>query len=166
MDTQRTDVRFLTAPRSRAFGTPFPRWVRIFIASVMLVIAAAGGVTHDLLAVWNTQSSLEIDAARVAAAGVKFLPGAPARAMLAAAHSAALCGLRPSEVVHADAGSDGLSFNVTVQRTAPVLFFRLLGLSGVDITAQASARVVPSTRQRNFGGPAVRSIWPIVRNEV
>jgi hypothetical protein len=72
--------------------------------------AAAGFVTHDLLAMWDTQTRLELDAAHMAAAGVEFLPGAAARATLAAAHSVALCGLSPS-VVHADAASDRMSFN-------------------------------------------------------
>jgi hypothetical protein len=129
---------------------------------MMLITAAAGGITHDFLAVWDTQTRLELDAVHMAAAGVEFLPGAPARATLAAAHSAALCGLSPSEVVHADAASDGMSFNVTVHRTAPVLFFRLWGVAGVDVTAQATARVRPSATPRNSGGPMVLSAWPIV----
>jgi hypothetical protein len=60
---------------------------------MLLITAAAALVTHDLLAVWNMQTRLELDAVHMAAAGVEFLPGAPARATLAAAHSAALCDL-------------------------------------------------------------------------
>jgi len=61
------------------FGTPLPRGVRIFIASMILITAVAGVVTHDLLAVLDTQTRLELDAAHMAAAGVEFLPGAPGR---------------------------------------------------------------------------------------
>ena len=119
-------------------------------------------VTHDLLVLWDTQTRLELDAAHMAAAGVEFLPGAPARATIAAAHSAALCGLSPSEVVRAGAASDRMSFNVTVRRTAPVLLLRLLGVAGVNVTALATAKVRPSTTPRNSGGPMVLSAWSSV----
>jgi hypothetical protein len=165
METATTgpDTKLTTAHRRGGFGAPLPRWVRIFVASMTLVMAAAGGVTHDLLTVWETQTRLEFDAAHMAAAGVEFLPGAPARAALAAAHSAALRGLSPSEVVHADAASDGMSFNVTVQRRVAVLFFRLLGVTGVDVTAHATARVLRSGTPRNLSGPTIVSSWPIMR---
>jgi len=122
-------------------GTPLLRWVRIFVASVMLTTAAAAVVTHDLLALWNTQGRLEIDAAEMAEAGVAFLPGAPASAMLAAAHSARLCGLSRAEVVHCGAAADRMSFNVMLRRTAPVLVFQLLGSAGVDVTVTARVRL-------------------------
>jgi hypothetical protein len=165
METATTgpDANLTTAHRRSGFGAPLPRWVRIFVASMTLVMAAAGGITHDLLTVWETQTRLEFGAAHMAAAGVEFLPGAPARAALAAAHSAALCGLSPSEVVCADAASDRMSFNVTVQRTAAVLFSRLLGVTGVDVTAQATARVLRSSAPRNVGGPTIVSSRPIMR---
>jgi hypothetical protein len=134
------------------FGTPLPRGVRIFIASMILITAVAGVVTHDLLAVLDTQTRLELDAAHMAAAGVEFLPGAPARATLAAAYSAARCGLSPSEVIHADAAADRMSFNVTVQRTAPLLLLRLLG-GDMTVTALATAKVRPSATPPNSGGP-------------
>ncbi len=155
-----------TMRRRGGLSIPLPPWLRIFIAGMTLIMMAAGGVTHDLLTVWSTQTRLELDAARMAAAGIEFLPGAPARARLAAARSAVLCGLSPSEVVHAGAGSDRMSFDVTVQRTAPVLFFRLLGVSGVDLTAHAIARVLPSPAPPNSGGPTVLSAWPARRNVV
>jgi len=155
-DTQQT-----TARRRGGFGAPLPRWARNFIASVILITGAAALVTHDLLAVWNTQTRLELDAAHMAAAGVEFLPGAPARATLAAAHSAALCGLSPSEVVRAGAASDGMSFNVTVRRTAPVLLLRLLGVAGVNVTALATAKVRPSATPRDSGRPMVLSGWSV-----
>ena len=118
---------------------------------------------------WNTQTRLELDAVHMAAAGVEFLPGAPARATLAAAHSAALCGLSPSEVVRAAAALDGMSFNVTVRGTAPVLLLRLLGVAGVNVTALATAKVHPSATPRKSGGPMVLSdgrsdclsAWPV-----
>jgi hypothetical protein len=157
-ETKRLDTATTTtnpgcrARRYGGFGTPLPRWMRIFIASMMLIAAAAGVVTHDLLAVLDTQTRLELDAARMAAAAVEFLPGAPARATLAAAYSAARCGLSPSEVIHADAASDRMSFDVTVQRTAPLLLLRLLG-GDMTVTALATAKVRPSATPRNSGGP-------------
>ena len=102
---------------------------------------------------WNTQTRLELDAVHMAAAGVEFLPGAPARATLAAAHSAALCGLSPSEVVRAAAALDGMSFNVTVRGTAPVLLLRLLGVARVNVTALATAKVHPSATPRQVWRP-------------
>jgi hypothetical protein len=151
-DTQQT-----TARRRGGCGAPLPRWARTFIASVMLITVAAALITHDLLAVWSTQTRLELDAVHMAAAGVEFLPGAPARATLAAAHSAALCGLSPSEVVRAAATFDGMSFNVAVRGTAPVLLLRLLGVAGVNVTALATATVRPSATPRKSGGPMVLS---------
>ena len=131
----------------------------------MLITVAAALVTHDLLSVWNTQTRLELDAVHMAAAGVEFLPGAPARATLAAAHSAALCGLSPSEVVRAAAALDGMSFNVTVRGTAPVLLLRLLGVAGVNVTALATAKVRPSATPRKSGGRwcyrDCLSAWPV-----
>jgi hypothetical protein len=144
------------ARRHGGFGTPLPRWVRIFVASVMLTTAAAAPVTHDLLVLRDTQTRLELDAVHMAAAGVEFLPGAPARATLAAAHSAALYGLRRPEVVHAGAASDGMSFDVTLQRTAPVLLLRLFGVAGVNVTA--TAKVHPSATPRTSGDPMVLSV--------
>jgi len=144
------------AHRYGGFGTPLPRWVRIFVASVMLDTAAAALVTHDLLAMWNTEARLKFDAVRMAAAGVAFLPGAPARATLAAAHSAALCGLTRLEVVHAEAAPDRMSFEVTLHRIAPLVVLRLLGLSGVNVTA--TARVRPSATPRDSGDPMVLSV--------
>lgn len=163
MDTPTTgpDTQLTAARRRGGFGAPLPRWARIFIASVMLITAAAALVTHDLLVLWDTQTRLELDAAHMAAAGVEFLPGAPARATIAAAHSAALCGLSPSEVVRAGAASDRMSFNVTVRRTAPVLLLRLLGVAGVNVTALATAKVRPSTTPRNSGSPMVLSAWSV-----
>ena len=128
-------------------GTPLPRWVRIFVASVMLTTAVAAVVTHDLLELWNTQARLELDAAEMAEAGVAFLPNAPARATLAAAHSARLCGLSRAEVVRCGAAVDRMSFNVTLRRTAPVLVFQLLGSAGVDVTV--TVRVRPSAAPGN-----------------
>ena len=151
-DTQQT-----TACRRGGCGAPLPRWARTFIAGMLLITAAAALVTHDLMAVWNMQTRLELDAVHMAAAGVEFLPGAPARATLAAAHSAALCGLSPSEVVRAAAALDGMSFNVAVRGTAPVLLLRLLGVAGVNVTALATAKVHPSATPRKSGGPMVLS---------
>jgi hypothetical protein len=123
----------------------------------MLIVAAAALVTHDLLAVWNTRTRLGLDAARMAVAGAEFLPDAPARATLAAAHSAALCGLSPWEVVRAGAAPDRMSFNVTVRSTAPVLVLRLLGVAGVKVTALATAKVRPPTTPRGSDGSMVLS---------
>ena len=143
------------ARRHGGFGTPLPRWARIFVASVMLTTAAAALVTHDLLVRWDMQRRLQVDASRVAIAGAVFLPGAPARATLAAAHSAALCGLSPLEVVHADPASDRISFDVTLHRTVPLLVLRLLGLSDVSVTA--TARVRPLGTPHQSGGSMVLS---------
>jgi hypothetical protein len=121
----------------------------------MLTTAAAGLVTHDLLMRWDTQTRLQIDANRVAIAGAVFLPDAPARATLAATHSAALCGLSRLEVVHAEASSDRMSFDVTLHRTAPLPVLWLLGLSGVSVTATAT--VYPSAPQRQAGASMVLS---------
>jgi len=121
----------------------------------MLTTGAAALVTHDLLVRWDTQRRLQVDASRVAIAGAVFLPGAPARATLAASHSAALCGLSRLEVVHADAASDRMSFDVTLHRTVPLLVLRLLGLSGVSVTA--TARVHLTAPQRQAGGSMVLS---------
>lgn len=145
------------ARRHGGFGTPLPRWVRIFVASVILTTAAAAPVTHDLLVLRDTQTRLELDAVHMAAAGVEFLPNAPARATLAAAHSAALYGLSRSEVVHGGAASDGMSFDVTLERRAPVLLLRLFGVAGVNVTALATAKVHPSAAPRNSGDPMVLS---------
>ena len=157
IETNRLDMATATAAQGgRAcphggFDTPLQRWVIIFIAGMMLVTAAAGVVTHDLLAVLDTQTRLELDAAHIAAAGVEFLPGAPARATLAAAYSAARCGLSPSELIQADAASDRMSFNVTVQRKAPLLLLRLLS-GDMIMTALATAKVRPSATPPNSDG--------------
>jgi hypothetical protein len=143
------------ARRHGGFGTPLPRWARIFVASVMLTTATAALVTHDFLAMWNTEARLKLDAVRMAVAGVAFLPDAPARAMLAAAHSATLCGLSRLEVVHAEATSDRMSFEVTLHCTAPLLVLRLLGLSDVSVTA--TARVRPLRTPLQSGGSMVLS---------
>ena len=121
------------------FRTPLPRWVRIFIATVMLTTGAATAVTRDVLVRWETQMLLQADANRVAIAGALFLPDSPARATLAAVHSAEQCGLSSSEVVHAGAAPDRISFNVSLRRTAPVLVLRLLGSAGTNVTATATA---------------------------
>jgi hypothetical protein len=140
------------ARRRRGFGAPLPRWARIVVASVMLVTAAAAVVTHDLLALWNTRARLERDAIYMAVTGVAFLPGAPARATLAAAHSAALCGLSRFEVLHADAAADRMSFSVTLQGTAPMLVLRMLRSAGVNVTVLATARVRPSVAPPDSNG--------------
>jgi hypothetical protein len=118
---------------------PLPRWVRIFIATVMLTTAAATAVTRDVLVRWETQMLLQADANRVAIAGALFLPDSPSRATLAAVHSAEQCGLSSSEVVHAGTAPDRISFNVSLRRTAPVLILRLLGSAGTNVTAMATA---------------------------
>jgi hypothetical protein len=138
-------------PRSR---TPLPRWVRIFIATVMLTTGAVTAVTRDILLRWETQMRLQVDANRMAIAGAVFLPDTPARATLAAAHSAEQCGLSSSEVVHAGAAPDRMSFSVALRRTAPVLILRLLGSAGVSVTATATATAHPPAKPHNaFGVP-------------
>jgi hypothetical protein len=69
--------------------------------------------------------------------------GLPARATLAAAHSAEQCGLSSSEVVHAGAALDRMSFRVSLRRPAPVLILRLLGSTGTSVTATATATAHP-----------------------
>lgn len=151
-----------TLARARGgFGTPLPRWAKIFMASVMLTTAMAALVTHDLLVRWEVQARLQVDATRMAVAGAVFLPGAPARATLAAAHSAELHGLRSSEVVHADAASDRMSFNVTLTRAAPVLLLWLLGAAGTSVTVQATATVHSYTPSRRTRDPMVLS-WMVL----
>ena len=145
------------ARRHGGFGTPLPRWVKIFVASVMLTTAAAALVTHDLLVRWDAQARLQIDATRMAVAGAVFLPGAPARATLAAAHSAELSGLSRSEVVHAGAAPNHMSFSVRLKRTVPVLILRLLGSTGTSVTVQATATVHPYAPLRQTGGSMVLS---------
>jgi hypothetical protein len=122
----------------------------------MLTTGMATLVTRDLLMRWNTQTQLQVDATRMAVAGAVYLPSAPARARLAAAHSAALCGLVPSEVVSAGTTSDRMSFHVTLRRSAPLLFLRLLGLSGVSATATAT--VHPYVPQSPVNGAMMRSV--------
>lgn len=122
------------------FGTRLPRWVRIVIASVILTTGAAAVVTHDLLALWNTRARLQIDAIHMAVAGVGFLPGAPERGVRAAVRSAALCGLSHSEIVQVAAAPDGMSFQVTLRRTARVLVLQFLIGTAVDVTATARVR--------------------------
>ena len=43
----------------------------------MLITAAAALVTHDLLAVWNMQTRLELDAVHMAARSGEYEPEAP-----------------------------------------------------------------------------------------
>src|ERR1700746_2112820 len=65
-----------------------------------------------------------------------------------AARAAELDGLSRAEVMRAEAGSDGMSFSVTLGRTAPVLLFRLLGSVGSLVTVHATARVHPYASPR------------------
>jgi hypothetical protein len=140
--------------RHRGFGTPLPRWVRIFVATVMLTTGAVTAVTRDILVRWETQIRLQVDANRMAIAGAVFLPDTPARATLAAADSAEQCGLSSSEVVHAGAALDRMSFSVSLRRTAPVLILRLLGSAGTNVTAAATATAHPPAKPHNaFGVP-------------
>jgi hypothetical protein len=145
--------------RHGGFGIPLPRWVRIFVASVMLTTGAAALVTHDLLARWDLQASLQVDATRMAIAAAIFLPDAPARAMLAAARSAKVDGLSHAEVVRAEAAADGMSFSVTLRRPAPVLLFRLLGSRGTLVTVHATARVRPYAPPRRRDGQI--ALWTL-----
>jgi hypothetical protein len=149
------------ARRHGGFGTPLPRWARIIVASVMLTTGTAAVVTRDLLVRWGTQTRLQLDANRMAIAGAVFLPGAPARAMLAAAHSAALCGLSRQEVVHAEAASDRMSFEVRLRGIAPLRVLQFLGLSDVNVKATARVRTLvnpgPSLTPRDSGGSTVLS---------
>jgi hypothetical protein len=147
----------VAARRHGGFTTPLPRWVRIFVASVMLTTAVAALVTHDLLLRWDAQSCLQIDATRMAIAGAVFLPGAPERATLAAAHSAELSRLGRSEVVHAGPAPNRMSFSVRLERRVPVLLLRLLGSTGTSVTAQATATVQPYAPSRQTGGSLVFS---------
>jgi hypothetical protein len=162
-ETNRLDTATTTANQGcrarchRGFGTPLPRWVRIFVVSVMLTTAVAAVVTHDLLVRWDAQTRLQIYATRMAIAGAVFLPGAPERATLAAAHSAELSGLGRSEVVHAGAAPNRMSFSVRLERTAPVLLLRLLGSTGTSVTAQATATVHPYAPSRQTRGSMVFS---------
>jgi hypothetical protein len=147
----------VAARRHGGFATPLPRWVRIFVASVMLTTAVAALVTHDLLLRWDAQTRLQIDATRMAIAGAVFLPGAPERATLAAAHSAELSRLGRSEVVHAGPAPNRMSFSVRLKRRVPVLLLRLLGSTGTGVTAQATATVQPYAPSRQTGGSLVFS---------
>ena len=96
-------------------GTPLALWVRIFVASVMLTTGAGALVTHDLLARWDLQARLQVDATRMAIAAAVFLPDAPARAVHAAARSAEVHGLNRSRSRRGGAGPD------VVQRDAQAL---------------------------------------------
>ena len=125
--------------------------------SVMLTMAVAAVVTNDLLVRWDAQTRLQIYATRMAIAGAVFLPGAPERATLAAAHSAELSGLGRSEVVHAGAALNHMSFSVRLKRTVPVLILRLLGSTGTSVTVQATATVHPYAPLRQTGGSMVLS---------
>jgi hypothetical protein len=120
--------------------------VRIFIATVMLTTGTVTAVTRDILVRWDLQMILQVDADRMAIAGAVFLPDTPARATLAAAHSAEQCGLRSSEVVHAGAAPDRMSFSVSLRRSAPVLILRLLGSTGTSVTATATATAHPPAK--------------------
>jgi hypothetical protein len=144
--------------RGGGFGTPLARWVRIFVASVIMTTAAGALVTHDLLARWDVRARLQVDATRMAIAAAVFLPDAPARARLAAAHSAEVDGLSRAEVVHAAAASDAMSFSVTLSRTAPVLLLRLLGSAGSLVTVHATARVHRYALPRPSGGQIALSM--------
>jgi hypothetical protein len=121
----------------------------------MLSTAVAALVTHDLLLRWDVQTCLQIDATRMAIAGAVFLPGAPERATLAAAHSAELSRLGRSEVV--GAAPNRMSFSVRLKRRVPVLLLRLLGSTGTSVTAQATATVQPYAPSRQTGGSLVFS---------
>ena len=147
----------------RGLGTPLPRWVRVFVASVILTTGMAALVTHDLLARLDLQASLQVDATRMAIAAAVFLPGAPARAMHAAARSAEFYGLSREDVVRAEAAPDGMSFTVTLRRSAPVLLFRLLGSSGTLVTVHAVATVHPYAAPRRPGGQIALSMQRAAR---
>ena len=146
------------ANRRDGFGTPLARWVRIFVASVIVTTAAGALVTHDLLARWDVRARLQVDATRMAIAAAVFLPDAPARATLAAARSAEVDGLSRAEVVRAEAAADAMSFSVTLSRTAPVLLLRLLGSAGSLVTVHATARVHPYALPRPPAGRIARSM--------
>jgi hypothetical protein len=124
----------------------------------MFTTGAAASVTHDLLMRWNTQTQLQVDATRIAIAGAVFLPGAPARAMKAAAHSASLCGIDRLEVVQSEAASDRMSFEVTLRRTVPLQVLWLLGMSAVS--ASAIATVHPMAPRRQADSTIVLSALP------
>ncbi|HLK86586.1 MAG TPA: hypothetical protein VKT27_08770 [Candidatus Binataceae bacterium] len=136
-------TRVATAPRRRRLGTPLPRWARIFILAVMLTTSLAGVVTHDLLLRWNAESCLRVEATGMAIAGATFLPGAPERALAAAARSANLFGLAPAQIVDVAPAGDRMSFRVTLRQTVPVLLFGLLESAGGTVTVQATASVHP-----------------------
>ncbi|HEY2523686.1 MAG TPA: hypothetical protein VGI29_01425 [Candidatus Binataceae bacterium] len=139
-------------------GSPLARWVRIFVATVMLTTGAGALVTHDLLARWDLQVRLQLDATRMVIAAAVFLPDAPARAMHAAARSAEVHGLSREEVVRAEAAPDRMSFSVTLRRSAPVLLFRLLGSRGALVIVHAVARVHPYAPPRRPGGQIALSM--------
>ena len=138
------------------FGTPLPRWVRIFIAERDARYRGGGVVTHDLLAVGCTGPPAELRRPAWLSAGVEFLPARPNAPRLRRP-------IRPSVrasafgVIQADAASNRMSFSVTVQRTAPLLLLRLLGSTGTSVTAQATATVHPYPPSRQTGGSMVFS---------
>ena len=133
--------------RRRAFRTPLPRWARIFIFIVMLVTSLAALISHDLLLRWNAETRLRVEATGMAIAGASFLPGAPERALEAAAHCGKRFGLVPADIVDSAPAQDRMSFRVTLSQTLPVLFFRILGSETVTVEATATVHPYASPSQ-------------------
>ncbi|MDN5375576.1 MAG: hypothetical protein PWQ39_616 [Thermacetogenium sp.] len=116
----------------------------VLVAFALVVILGCASLVTDIGLVYTTRTRLINTADAAALAGVQELPGEPERAREVAEEYAAANGISPEELV-VEVAADRRSLTVRPHRQVQFLFARVLGFTGQDVEAAATAVVAPLT---------------------
>jgi hypothetical protein len=107
----------------------------------MATLLGAVGLGTDIAVLYFNWMQLQKAADASALAGAGYLPANPNRATTTAQQYAGINGIQPSEIVSTQVAGDDLSITVTLSRTVPYYFLRVLGLTTGKVGAAAAAAV-------------------------
>jgi Flp pilus assembly protein TadG len=122
---------------------------QIVVVFALTTVALMGAVSlgTDIGVLYYNWGQLQKAADAAVLAGANYLPDNPAQAATAASQLAQTNGLKSAEIISNTVAPNNLSITMTVKRTVPYFFARVVGLSNgsVAAAATATAQSPPST---------------------
>src|SRR5262245_41771814 len=128
--------------------------ILVVFALALPVLIGSIALGADVAVLYFDWVQMQKAADAAALAGANYLPGDPAQAQTVAASFAENNGIAQSEIASTQVAPDDLSITVTLQRSIPYSFGRVLGLTNANINAAATAGI-----QAN--GEGARGVVPI-----
>ena len=113
--------------------------VLVIVALALPILVGSIALGADVAVLYFNWVQMQKAADAAAIAGANYLPGDPVQARTVAGNYAQTNGIAQKEIASTKVAPDDLSITITLQRSVPYSFAKVLGLSNANVVASATA---------------------------